>query len=104
MDLISARPELIGLWEQVAATCPAAGELKRRHEAVLQTIAAERQALATLDEHAPATPQPSGPPKCEGTLVFNNTRCFTWSARLSVATSSLADLLSLVIRFLTGTQ
>lgn len=103
-SLFDTRPDLRGVRDHWTAACAQADASRRIHEERLDQIAAERQALATLDEHAPATPQPSGPPKCEGTLVFNNTRCFSWSARLSVTTSSLVDVLALAIRFLTGTQ
>jgi len=102
-SLLAARPELRPLWESQYAACAQADASRRAYEARLSEIAAERQALASVDEHAPTAPQPSGPPKCDGTLVFNDTRCFSWSARLSVATSSLVDVLALAIRFLAGT-
>lgn len=84
------------------ASCRQADVMKVRLAAVEKQIADEKAALETADKNAPEPPKPTSAVKCEGTLVFSDTRCFTWSARLSIASSSLVDLVSLVFRLATG--
>jgi hypothetical protein len=97
-----SRPELTGSDGAAAAhrdaMCRQAELDKLRLADVEKQIAFEKSALEKADAAKPALPKPTGPPTCEGTLVFNGTRCFSWSARLSMATSSMLDLLALAPR------
>jgi hypothetical protein len=86
------------------AVCRQAELEKTRQKAVDTEVAAEKAAIESAEKGGVVLQGPSGPPKCDGTLVFNDTRCYSWSARLSIGTSSLGDLMALVFRFATGTQ
>src|SRR5690606_6787367 len=74
----------------------------RSHEALMKSYRTIEEAEAKAAAASP--PTPSGVPKCAGTLVFNDTRCFTWSAHLSMGTASLVDLIALTVRMATGTR
>jgi hypothetical protein len=76
----------------------------RSHEALMKSYRTIEEAEAKAAAAAPPTPAPSAVPKCAGTLVFNDTRCFTWSAHLSMGTTSLVDLIALTVRMATGTR
>lgn len=100
-------PSLLGIYESARvrrdASCQLVTAEQMRQRADAQGHAAILAAYELADTHSPRAPIP-GPPTCDGTLVFNDTRCFSWTARLSVGTLSLVDLLALIVRFATGAR
>jgi hypothetical protein len=84
------------------STCRQAELEKTRQVAVEQQIAEEKKGVEAAEKGGIVQQGPAGPPACDGTLVFNGTKCFSWSARLSLASTSIVDLIALVVRLATG--